>query len=111
MTLRLPTLSMHRGATNSWLQVVVADFAVIAVCAAGLAFVDHGNGNYEPPGAWIWWLCLFLIVVAPPYLVITKILGRHPRWQFEAIFLWAAFAVRFAVIEYQTYFDYLLSTW
>jgi len=111
MTLRLPTLSPSRAATNTWLQVVVADLVVIAMCLAGLAFVDHGNGNYEPPGAWIWWLCLYLIVVLPPYLVITKAFGRHPRWRFEVILLWVAFAVRVAVAEYQTYFVYLWSTW
>lgn len=111
MILRLPTLSLRRGATNSWLQVVVADLVVIAACLAGLAFVDHGNGNYEPPGAWIWWLCLFLVVVLPPYLVITKSLGRYPRWRLEMICLWVAFAVRFAVVEYETYVDFLLSTW
>jgi hypothetical protein len=111
MAFRLPTLSLQRGATNSWLQVVVADLVVIAVCGAGLVFVDPGNGNYEPPGAWIWWLCLYLIVVLPPYLVITKALGRHPLWRFEMICLWVVFAVRCAVAEYQTYFYYLLSTW
>ena len=108
MTLRLPTLAPHRGATNTWLQVVVADLLVIAVCLAGLAFVDHGNGNYEPPGAWIWWLCLFLIVVLPPYLVITKFFDR---WRLEMICLWAAFAIRFAVLEYEMYVDFLLATW
>jgi hypothetical protein len=111
MMLHLPTLSLRRGATNSWLQVVVADLVVIAVCVAGLAFVDHGNGNYEPPGAWSWWLCVYLVVVLPPYLVITKALGRHPRWRLVTIGLWLAFAVRVAVAEYQTYFGFLLSTW
>lgn len=111
MMLRLPTLSLRRAAANSWLQVVLADLVVIAVCSAGLALVDHGNGNYEPPGAWIWWLCLYLVVVLPPYLVIAKSLGRHPRWRLVVISLWVAFAVKVAVAEYKTYVGFLLSSW
>jgi len=53
-------------------------------------------------------LCLYLIVVLPPYLVITKFFDR---WRLEMICLWAAFAIRFAVLEYEMYVDFLLATW
>jgi len=107
----MPTLNPFRGATNSWRQVVVADLVVVAVCAAGLAFVAPGNGNGTRRGWWIWWVCFYVVVVAPPYLVITKALGRHPRWRLVVLLLWVAFAIRTAWAVYQTFFWFMVSTW
>ncbi len=107
----MPTLNPFRGATNPWREVIAANLALIVVCAVGLAFVDHGNGNYEPPGGWTWWIFLYVVVVAPPYLIITKALGQHPRWRLVVLCLWIAFAVRTAYALYWTYFGFMWSTW
>ena len=92
-----------------WTGTLVAAAVLWGAGILSFLFVDPGNGNYEPPGAFLFWWMPLLAVAVPPYLVIRKLLIGWKR--LVALVVWTTLVLLLAWWEFLLYCARMMSTW
>ncbi len=103
----LPTRSWWQPASflprhaseNAWAQVAATSLVVILPLAAALVFLEPSNGNQSSFLGDLWWGCVWLVVAAPLYLVVAKILGGGAG----SVVAWGVLAAMLGAVEFVWY--------
>jgi hypothetical protein len=91
---------------NSWPQVVATSVSLAALLLLFLGLAEPSNGNGSTLQGDAWWLCAYLLVVTPSYLVALRALGSA-----VGLALWIPFALLTALLEFVWYGLYCAGSW
>lgn len=93
----------------TWKGTLLATAVLWGAGIAAFLWVDPGNGNYEPPSAFLFWWMPLLAVAVPPYLVIQRrLIGRK---RLMALMAWTLLVLLLALWEFRLYHAMMMSTW